>query len=69
VPPGFADVIGWVVPGAADEEPDWHVTFTVADRDDAAGRAVSLGGTVLRRHDTVWTRTTVIRDPQGACSR
>lgn len=66
VPPGFADAIGWVAPAAAEEEPGWHVTFTVADRDDAAARAESLGATVLRRDDTAWTRTAVIRDPQGA---
>jgi predicted enzyme related to lactoylglutathione lyase len=65
VPPGFADAIGWVNP-AGDEAPHWHVDFTVADRDATAARAEQLGGTVLRRTDTDWTREALIRDPQGA---
>jgi predicted enzyme related to lactoylglutathione lyase len=64
-PPGFEDAIGWVAPasGAADR---WHVTFSVADRDDAVARAESLGATVLSSEDTQWTRHAEIRDPQGA---
>jgi predicted enzyme related to lactoylglutathione lyase len=48
-PPGFADVIGGL---AAIDAADglgghWQVTFTVADRDESATKAESLGGTVL----------------------
>jgi len=35
-PAGFADVIGGLVVILAGETPRWHVTFTVADRDDSA---------------------------------
>ncbi len=69
VPPGFADAIGWVVPVvpvAPGGEPGWHVTFTVADRDEAADRVVRLGGSVVRTDESGWTRTAVVRDPQGA---
>ena len=52
-----------VAPG---DEPGWHVTFTVADRDESADRAVRLGGSVVRTGDSDWTRTVVVRDPQGA---
>jgi predicted enzyme related to lactoylglutathione lyase len=64
-PPGFADVIGGIVP-AGEDDPHWHVTFTVADRDESASLAESLGATVLSRDDTGWTRQATIRDPQGA---
>lgn len=66
VPPGFADAIGWVVPVAPGAEPGWHVTFTVAERDAAAERVERLGGSVVRTGDSDWTRTAVVRDPQGA---
>ncbi len=65
-PPGFADAIGWVVPVAPGDEPGWHVTFMVADRDECADRVVRLGGSVVRTGDSDWTRTVVVRDPQGA---
>jgi uncharacterized protein len=65
-PPGFADAVGWLVPSGGDEPPHWHVTFTVADRDATAAAAERLGGEVLRRGDTEWTRDALIRDPQGA---
>jgi uncharacterized protein len=65
VPPGFADAFGWLVT-ARDGEPHWHVTFTVADRDDSAAAAGHLGATVLSTTDTDWTRDAQIRDPQGA---
>jgi predicted enzyme related to lactoylglutathione lyase len=64
-PPGFADVIGGLAP-ASELGPHWHVTFTVADRDEAASTAESLGATVLGRTEDDWTRQAVIRDPQGA---
>jgi uncharacterized protein len=65
VPPGFADAFGWLV-WAQDDQPHWHVTFTVADRDDAAAAAEDLGAIVLSTNDTDWTRDAQIRDPQGA---
>jgi predicted enzyme related to lactoylglutathione lyase len=66
VPPGFEDAIAWVVRTAPDESPGWHVSFTVADRDRTAAEAERLGAHVLRKDDTQWTRTALIRDPQGA---
>jgi uncharacterized protein len=64
-PPGFADVIGSLVV-TADEAAHWHVTFTVADRDDSVATAERLGATVLRSADELWTRNALLRDPQGA---
>ncbi len=66
VPPGFADAIGWMGTAAPGETPHWHVSFTVADRNRIAGDAQRLGGTVLNQDDSLWTRTALIRDPQGA---
>ena len=51
---------------AADEEPHWHVTFTVADRDESAAAAERLGGTVVRSSTSDWTRDAVVADPLGA---
>jgi uncharacterized protein len=65
-PPGFADAFGWLVPASKGEQPHWHVTFSVADRDSSAGAAERLGATVLSTRDTDWTRDAEIRDPQGA---
>jgi uncharacterized protein len=65
-PPGFEDGIAWVARTAADESPSWHVSFTVADRDRTAADAERLGAHILRQDDTQWTRTALIRDPQGA---
>ena len=65
-PPGFEDAIGWLAPVGADEAPHWHVSFTVADRDEAAAAVERLGGTVLAREDNAWTRTALVQDPQGA---
>jgi len=65
-PPGFADAIGWMASVNAEVRPHWHVTFTVADRDDAAAAADRLGGIVLSSADTEWTRSAEIRDPEGA---
>ncbi|NYJ08430.1 VOC family protein [Petropleomorpha daqingensis] len=62
-PPGFADVIGGLL---VDDEPHWSVTFSVADRDDAAASAEKLGATVLSAAENLWTRTARVRDPQGA---
>ena len=64
-PPGFADVIGGLAP--ADElGPRWHVTFTVADRDATVADAERLGASVLSQGVDDWTRSAVLRDPQGA---
>ncbi|MGY1739382.1 MULTISPECIES: VOC family protein [unclassified Blastococcus] len=65
-PPGFADVIGGLAPTGEGEPPHWHVTFTVGDRDAAAATAERLGGTVLGTGEDPWTRTALVRDPQGA---
>ena len=65
-PPGFEDAIGWLAPVGAGEAPHWHVTFTVADRDEVAAAVERLGGAVLAREDTAWTRTALVQDPQGA---
>ena len=64
-PPGFADAIGWLAPAGADEQPHWHVSFTVADRDATATAAERLGGTVLGSTDSDWTSDALIRDLQG----
>ena len=66
VPPGFADAIGWLGPPPETERPQWHVTFTVADRDQTATRVEQLGGEVVREDDTEWTKSAVIVDPEGA---
>ncbi|MGY1602193.1 VOC family protein [Geodermatophilus sp. SYSU D00815] len=65
-PAGFADVIGGLLVVGPDEPARWHVTFTVADRDDSAATAERLGGTVLGTDESPWTRTALVRDPQGA---
>ncbi|HEV7168421.1 MAG TPA: VOC family protein [Micrococcaceae bacterium] len=65
-PSGFEDAIAWVVPASPDEMPHWHVSFTVADRDQTAADVQRLGGLILGQDDTDWTRTVLIRDPGGA---
>jgi uncharacterized protein len=65
-PPGFADALGWLVPAERGDAPHWHVTFTVHDRDATAAAAERLGGTLLDRADSAWTRDARVRDPQGA---
>lgn len=64
-PPGFEDAVGWLAPVSLGEEPHWHVSFTVADRDATATAAELLGGRVLDRTDTDWTLDALISDPQG----
>ena len=66
VPPGFEDAIAWVAATREGESPQWHVSFSVADRDQTAAEAERLGAEVLRRDDSLWTRSALIRDPQGA---
>jgi uncharacterized protein len=65
-PPGFADVIGGLSVIGRGEPARWHVTFTVADRDESAATAERLGATVVSSADDMWTRNAVLRDPQGA---
>ena len=65
-PPGFEDAVAWIVASASDKPPRWHVTFTVADRDQIVAVAERLGGQVLAQADTAWTREALVRDPQGA---
>ena len=65
-PPGFEDAIAWLAPLADGQSDHWHVTFTVADRDESAALAERLGATVVSREDTEWTKTALVRDPQGA---
>ena len=65
-PPGFADIIAWVAALEPRVAPHWHVSFSVADRDAAAECAEALGGEVLATGETQWTRTALVRDPQGA---
>jgi len=65
-PPGFEDAIAWLVSVGSDERPHWHVSFAVADRDQAVRDAKRLGADVVAQDDTEWTRTALVRDPQGA---
>jgi len=67
-PEGFADVIGALARTDAGPD-DWHVSFSVADRDDAAALTERLGGTVLGTWEGFWTRAAELRDPQGATFR
>ncbi|WP_448628404.1 VOC family protein [Geodermatophilus sp. URMC 64] len=65
-PAGFADVIGGLLVVEPGEPAQWHVTFTVQDRDDSAAAAERLGATVLRSDESLWTKTALLRDPEGA---
>lgn len=66
-PSGFEDAVAGLAPLADGESAArWHVTFTVADRDDAMATSQRLGAEVLSTDETMWTRTAAIRDPQGA---
>lgn len=69
-PVGFQDVVATIVAidGDDTETPvHWGVTFAVNDADETARLAAELGGTVISAPiDLPWTRTTTIRDPQGA---
>jgi uncharacterized protein len=65
-PPGFADVVAGLVVTPPGSAPSWEVTFSVADRDEAAATALSLGATVLSSDEDAWARRAVVRDPQGA---
>ncbi len=65
-PDGFEDVIGAIAPAAAGERPHWHVTFTVADRDESVATVERLGGVVLSSAEDDWTRHALVRDLGGA---
>lgn len=65
-PEGFADVTAMLVAIAEDDVPCWHVSFGVADRDDAAASAERLGATIMSTSEDMWTRQAVVRDPQDA---
>lgn len=65
-PPEFLDAIAWVAALEPRLAPHWHVSFSVADRDAAAERVESLGGEVIGTDESQWTRTALVRDPQGA---
>jgi uncharacterized protein len=65
-PPGFADVIGGLAVTGPGKPARWHVTFTVADRDDSAATAERLGATIVTSAVDMWTRNALVRDPQGA---
>jgi hypothetical protein len=65
-PPGFEDAIAWLAPMVEGEKPHWHLTFAVADRDDAVARAEKLGASVVSSRDDEWTKSAVVCDPQGA---
>ncbi len=64
-PQGFEDAIAWLDTPPEDAPSRWHMSFTVADRDDTAAIAERLGGQVVSSLDTEWTHDAVIRDPQG----
>lgn len=65
-PPGFEDAVAWVATADDGVADHWDIAFTVADRDAATALAQRLGAEVLASQDTEWTRSSVIRDPQGA---
>ena len=62
---GGADVAG-LGSATGGDPPVWHVTFTVADRDGSVATAERLGAGVASTGDSTWTRTALLRDPQGA---
>lgn len=66
VPPGFEDAVAWMGTLPEGQPERWQVTFAVADRDESATTAESLGGVILATEDTEWTKTATVRDPQGA---
>ena len=69
-PEGFIDVVAALNPIGGDEPETparWSVTFAVDDADATAAKVTSLGGELVAGpFDAPWTRTAVIKDPQGA---
>lgn len=72
VPEGFSDAIGWMAAtddASGSPHSHWGVTFTVADTDAVAERAVALGGTVVAPPTDLGggvVRQTTLQDPSGA---
>jgi uncharacterized protein len=69
-PDGFIDVVA-SLESIPDEDSDtpahWSVTFAVDDADATAAKARELGAEIVAGPvDAPWTRTAVIKDPQGA---
>lgn len=66
-PEGYQDGVGWVAPLASErDEPHWHLTLLVSDRDEAISTAQQLGAEIVSTRDTRWNRSGLIVDPQGA---
>jgi uncharacterized protein len=69
-PEGFIDVVAALSPIANDDSDTpahWDVTFGVDDANATAAKAAELGGEVVAGpFDAPWSRTAVIKDPQGA---
>jgi uncharacterized protein len=69
-PEGFIDVVAALNPigvGDAETAANWSVTFGVDNADEAVAKAVELGGDVVKGpFDAPWSRTVVLKDPQGA---
>jgi predicted enzyme related to lactoylglutathione lyase len=69
-PEGFIDVVAALNPIRSDDSETpahWSVTFGVDDADAAAASARELGGEIVAGPaDAPWTRTAVVKDPQGA---
>jgi uncharacterized protein len=68
-PEGFIDVVAALNPIADDDTTPahWNVRFGVDDVEAVAAAARDLGGEVVAGPlDAPWSRTAVIRDPQGA---
>ena len=65
-PGGTVGGMGGLEEGNPDAQTAWSVTFSVADADTTAQRAIEGGGTVVFGPvDTDWGRMATIRDPQG----
>jgi predicted enzyme related to lactoylglutathione lyase len=63
-PEGFTDCVGWLMEDAGPSR--WAVTFSVADPDASAERAVELGGeVVVPPYDAGPVRVAQIKDPEG----
>jgi predicted enzyme related to lactoylglutathione lyase len=71
-PPGFEDVVGWMVKMTSEQFSDdtpshWGITFGVEDTDATVDKAGALGAKVLvPPMDVPPVRISVLADPQGA---
>jgi uncharacterized protein len=73
-PEGFEDAVAWFVPVDDDTPPHWSITLAVDDADATSERAAELGrprrlAALSTPRPSGCVRMTVIRDPQGRCSR